>query len=159
MLPGIRAISALLTAVFVMSAMASFAPPADRVIPTLNCMSLEWNRADGGPAKPCGVQYRAKGATTWKTGHPLWWDRVEKQYRGSVVDLADGTAYEFQLSLPGGISSTLHGTTWSSNLKIAETVTLPAGTLSDAYVITNGVVSALMAAWRFQTDANGHFST
>jgi len=119
-------------------AMPALAAAADRAIPTFNCMSLEWDRADGGPGRTCAVQYRAKGSTAWKTGHPLWWDGIEKQYRGSVVDLAEGTAYEFALSLPGGARTVLEGTTWDGNFPIAKTVTLPAGTLRDTVVITAG---------------------
>lgn len=123
-------------------ALAALAVQADQAIPTFNCMSLEWNRADGGPARLCSVQYRADGATAWKLGHPLWWNRVEKQYRGSVVDLAEDTAYEFRLCLPGGEGTTLRGKTWSSRFKIAETVTLPAGTLTNTLVISKGGSSA-----------------
>ena len=118
--------------------MAAVSSAADQAIPTFSCMSLEWNCAKGGPDVPCRVQYRVQGAADWKTGHPLWWDPIEKQYRGSVVDLAEATAYEFQLTLPGGISTVLNGTTWNSRFKIEETIVLPAGVLTDTYVITKG---------------------
>ena len=116
----------------------SFATAADQAIPTFNCMSLEWDCSQGGNERTCSVQYRAQGSDTWKMGHPLWWDRVEKQYRGSVVDLVEDTAYEFRLSIPGDVSTTLRGRTWNSHYRIAETITLPAGTLTHTLVITNG---------------------
>jgi len=114
------------------------AAAADRAIPTFNCMSLEWDCAHGGPERVCAVQYRAKGTQAWKPGHPLWWDGVEKQYRGSVVGLEEGTAYEFALGLPGGPRTLLEGTTWDGRFPIAKTVTLPAGTRREPIVITEG---------------------
>src|SRR4030042_6209977 len=51
-------------------------------------------------------RYRAVGSTTWLIGHELYVDRTSPQWRGSMVSLLSGSAYEIevQFSDPDGVS-------------------------------------------------------
>ena len=104
-------------------------------VPTFNCIGLTWSPAAGASDIPCSVRYRAEGETTWQEALPLWYDdfdhpgRPERsgEYRGSLVNLSAGTAYEIGLTLEGSPEVIVMADTWSESFPIARTVTLPAG--------------------------------
>jgi hypothetical protein len=119
----------------------SAAPAAaePRAVPTFHCMSLYWDRAaDGSTTNECRVNYRAPGQSAWREAQPLWFDVEQKQYRGSVVELAPNTAYEFQLRLRSGATAFVQQRTWDEDFPVAEIITLPAGKQSTPLVLTNG---------------------
>src|SRR4051812_16410554 len=53
-------------------------------VPTFESLGLYYNAPENGP---CQVWYRANGVGEWREGHPLVYDRGEKQYRGSLRSL------------------------------------------------------------------------
>jgi hypothetical protein len=67
-------------------------------VPTFESLGLYYNRPLAKSA--CNVQYRAAGGE-WREGYPLVYDAREKQYRGSLVQLAPNTAYDIRLEADG----------------------------------------------------------
>jgi hypothetical protein len=89
------------------------------------------------------VRYRAIGSPQWKDALPLWFDGRAAdeelpqgngatvpaehcgQYRGSIVDLTPGTAYEARLVIDGGGPETLVTfRTWGETFPVAKTITV-----------------------------------
>jgi len=105
-----------------------------RAVATFECIGLEWHAAEGG----CEVAYRKAGDEPWREALPLWFDPFEKQYRGSIVGLEDGQAYEVKLSPKQGERVTLEVRTRSNDLPIARTVRLPAGITTEPLIIREG---------------------
>ena len=68
-------------------------------VPTFESLGLYYNR----PVSPTGCvpRYRVAGSTDWRAGYPLVYDQREKQYRGSLVNLAPGTSYDIRLEADG----------------------------------------------------------
>ena len=114
------------------------APAKPRAVPTFECMSLYWDVPGGAPQKPCAVQYRAVGTVPWRAAQALWFDAKKKQYRGSVVQLAADTEYEFSLRVENGEAATVTARTWSNRFPIASTVILPKGTAKTPLIIKEG---------------------
>lgn len=83
------------------------------------------------------LEFRASGSATWQGGLPLWFDRRNGEYRGSVVHLNPGQSYELRMTLDNGTSARLSATTWSNEYPIARTVQLPANS-SQTLTITQG---------------------
>ncbi len=97
-------------------------------IPTFNCLGIYWSPADGSADRACQVNYRAVGSDGWHEALPLWFDAHDGQYRGSIVNLKAGAAYEIQLGLDGtDITQTFTSATWSEDFPIARTVHLSDG--------------------------------
>jgi len=109
-----------------------------RAVPTFECMSLYWDVTDGGRDQRCSVTFREQGRDAWREAQDLWFDTKRGQYRGSVVDLRPGTAYEFSVSHSGGRDAAVTGTTWSNSFPLAATSTLPAGVIRKTISITEG---------------------
>src|SRR5512140_3576062 len=76
-----------------------------RAVCTFASIGLYWTPAGGADGKTCRVRYRPAGAPAWRDAPPLWFDRRIGEYRGSIVQLQSGTAYEVRLELPGGPSA------------------------------------------------------
>lgn len=116
-----------------------------QAIPTFNCVGLYWKVDGGATDNRCGVQYRANGETTWREAMPLWYDATDhpkmaehsREYRGSIVGLKPGTAYEVKLTLSKGGTADVAVSTWSDAFKVARTVTIPADA-KQPYAITEG---------------------
>jgi hypothetical protein len=101
------------------------APAAARAVATFHSLGLYWSPPDGAAKREGGVRFRLRGASTWRTGHPLWFDDRNNEYRGSLVNLDPGASYDVELSLAEGSTATLTATTWSETFPIGETITLP----------------------------------
>lgn len=111
-------------------------------VSTYSCIGLYWKAAPGAPDKTCRVQYRERGVGAWSESLPLWLDETVHEelpersfeYRGSLVGLKAGTAYEVRLSLEKAAQRReLEVATRSDVFRIARTVQLPArqeGTLT-----------------------------
>jgi hypothetical protein len=69
----------------------------------------------------------------------MWYDSRNSECRGSIVTVDPATTYEVQFALPGQTwSRGLTTTTWSEQFPIAQTITLPAGTVTQPLAITQG---------------------
>lgn len=79
-------------------------------------------RSEERPA--IAVQYRQPGQT-WQTGWAPVWAPEDGMYRGSLVNLEEGTSYELQLvDGQGKVLQAGQFQTWSSNVPIAKTIVL-----------------------------------
>ena len=104
---------------------------------TFECIGLYWKAAKGSESTECTVRYRRTGSSAWREALPLWYDKRNKEYRGSIVGLKPGTTYEVKLALKGNAeSASLQAATWSETFPVRRTVHL-AGKSGDI-VITEG---------------------
>ena len=87
------------------------------------------------------MDYRIKGASTWRVGLPLWYDQRNSEYRGSIVQLNAGATYEIRLTLENGISELLQASTWSDSFPIAKSVELPESSHQTLQITESGVSS------------------
>ncbi|MCX8038321.1 MAG: right-handed parallel beta-helix repeat-containing protein [Candidatus Sumerlaeia bacterium] len=98
-------------------------------IPTFHCIGLYWSPPGGAREREVQVRYRQRGASAWKEALPMRYNPIPKtdedlaDYRGSIVHLAPGTAYEIQLTLAGtSVTARLTAATWSEDFPVGETV-------------------------------------
>jgi hypothetical protein len=108
-------------------------------VPTFECVGLSWKAPGGAADKTCEARYRAAGADAWKDAMPLWFDARNGEYRGSIVCLQPGTAYEVALALRGTPTrAALTVATWKEAFPAAETVGLPASSAETLAVTRSG---------------------
>ena len=112
-------------------------PPT--AVPTFQSVGLYWSPDGGSSGKTVTVRYRKQGTSPWTTGHPLWFDSGE--YRGSLVQLTPGTAYQVELSLEDGPTVVVDVGTWSESFPIGQTVTLPASSNEILVIETGGTAN------------------
>jgi hypothetical protein len=103
---------------------AAFAATGARAVATFESLGLYWTPPSDPGAAGCPVRYRKSGDPHWRNALPLWYDARNRECRGSLVMLSPGTAYEVQLSVPGGKPplATLTAKTWPEDFPIARTV-------------------------------------
>ncbi|MHC4119896.1 MAG: LamG domain-containing protein [Planctomycetota bacterium] len=124
------------------TAAAAPAPEPPSTVSTFHCIGVYWSPNEGGADNICQVHYRSHGSTEWKEAMPLWYDDrgvggYPEGYRGSIVNLDPGTAYEIKLELLNtGTEEHLTAETWSEDFPIAETVYLPSWTTYHTLRIT-----------------------
>lgn len=98
-------------------------------IATFHCIGLYWSPPGGAAEKSVLVRHRKQGATAWREGLPMRYNPIEgteedlADYRGSIVHLAPGSAYEIELQLEGtSTKRQLTSRTWSETFPVGETV-------------------------------------
>ena len=112
---------------------------APTAVATFECLGLYWKAPGGADDVPCDVRYRPAGGGAWQEGLPLWFDARDGEYRGSLVNLRPGTAYEVALTLRGAAArATLAASTWKETFPVAATVTLPAASADTLTVDRSG---------------------
>ena len=74
---------------------ATAAEPA--AVSTFESIGIYWKAGPDAPGGNCAVRYRAKGAEVWREALPLWYDKRNGEYRGSILNLKPGTDYEIGL--------------------------------------------------------------
>ncbi|MGQ0620265.1 MAG: hypothetical protein ACT4QA_10140 [Panacagrimonas sp.] len=96
-------------------------------VATYESIGLYWTAAAPTAANDddARLEFRKNGATAWQEGLPLWFDRRNGEYRGSLVQLDPGQLYNIRITLDNGISRTLNASTWVDQVPIARTVILP----------------------------------
>src|SRR6185369_2541478 len=88
-------------------------------ISTFHCLSLYWSPEGGELSKKVLVKFREASQKTWREGYPMRYNPVKTpeckgDYRGSLVNLTPGTAYEISLTLEGTETrATFSAATWS----------------------------------------------
>lgn len=128
-------------------------------VSTYNCLSVYWSPLNGSLNKSVFIQYKEKGASVWKDGYPMVYNPITSvkdkttivssaDYRGSIVNLKPGTAYEVKLRLENTSSEiNFKATTWSDNYPIGEVASIPLDTnylsitksgTADGYVLYDG---------------------
>src|SRR5690349_8763588 len=73
-------------------------------VPTFHCLSIYWSPEAGQAGKKVLVKFRAVAERAWHDGLPMRFNPVKSpeckgDYRGSIVNLTPGTAYEIALTL------------------------------------------------------------
>lgn len=102
-------------------------PAKGFAVPTFHCLGLYWSPPGGAADKTVSVRYRKEGAPSWKDALPLRYNPIANtdddlaDYRGSIVDLTPGTAYEVELSLDA-TTTTVRASTWSETFPVGEVV-------------------------------------
>ncbi|MCL2639593.1 MAG: right-handed parallel beta-helix repeat-containing protein [Phycisphaerales bacterium] len=139
--------AALFASIVTVSPSFADAPPQAPVATasTFHCLSLYWTPEGGAKEKQVLVKFREAGTEKWREGlamkyNPIntRWDwpkagrrmppNMANDYRGSIVNLKPGTAYEINLTLEGtDITTSLKASTWSEEFPIAETIKVPSG--------------------------------
>ncbi len=100
------------------------------LVPTFHCMGIYWSPEDGGPEHGVSVRYRRSGQERWQQGLPLRYNPVDTpeckaDYRGSLVNLTQGTTYEIALTNQGtGRRVECQGTTWGEEFPVQSAVTV-----------------------------------
>jgi len=135
-------------------------------VSTFHCLSLYWTPEGGAAEKRVLVKFREVGTDKWRDGLPMRYNPIEDRnnrghktpvclgdYRGSIVNLTPGTAYEVALQLEGTDASTvLIASTWSEEFPIAETIKHPGGHTTfeitksgtpDGYILYDGTGSTI----------------
>ncbi|MBW8906060.1 MAG: right-handed parallel beta-helix repeat-containing protein, partial [Betaproteobacteria bacterium] len=107
-------------------------------VPTFESIGLYWT-PPSNPGAGCALIFRKVGESNWRQGLDMWFDARNNECRGSLVLLEPGTSYEMQMGLPASTPTAgLVATTWSEQVPVAQTITLPAGTLNQPLAITQG---------------------
>ncbi|MDF3129977.1 right-handed parallel beta-helix repeat-containing protein [Kiritimatiellaeota bacterium B1221] len=126
-----------------------FVPPAvesAEVVTTFSSAGL-WIQLTGDAGKDiqAGVRYREVGSDTWQQGLDLIYIPSEKQFRGSLLNLKEGAAYEVvcRISDPDyqdGAAleeNRMSFKTWTREVPVAKTIQLPAGVVKEPLVISD----------------------
>src|SRR5258706_7594702 len=126
-----------------------------RAVPTYEAAGLYWSNAGANSQTGCEVKFRKSGDANWTQGLAMWFDARNGECRGSLVGLANGTAYEAQMNLPGQApAKSVTFTTWSNAKPVAKTITVPSGAATlnvgeggsaSGYVVYDGTGATLDA--------------
>src|SRR5204863_3055864 len=110
-----------------------------RGVPTFESIGVYWTPPSNAGTAGCPVIFRKSGDASFRQGLNLWYDANNNECRGSLVLLEPGTTYEVQIGMPGqSPSAGIAVTTWSESFPVAQTITLPAGTVTQPLAITQG---------------------
>ena len=94
------------------------------LVETINNIGYYFNCEEAKDAK---IYYKAVDEEEWKKAYEPVYSSVDGQYRGSIVDLKENTAYEVALVVTDDInykSSILSVTTWEDEVTVARTIRL-----------------------------------
>jgi Right handed beta helix region len=114
------------------AAPASAATDPVSLVPTFSSVGVYWSPANGSSKVVAAVSHRPLGSTAWQQDQDLWFDGRAlggrpAEYRGSIVGLKSGTAYEVRLTLAGTSQSVVTKVqTWSEQFPVGKVVELPA---------------------------------
>jgi ribosomal protein L14 len=129
-------------------------------VATFHSIGLYWSGSGGSSSTVCNVQYRVAGSgAAYKNGYPLYFDsrgvggRPTNEYRGSLVNLTPGTAYEIIVTA-GSATNTITISTWSETFPVGTTTTV-ANSSSQLNITTSGTASG----YRLYTPATGQTAT
>ena len=102
-------------------------------VSTFHCLSVYWSPENGQAGKQVLVKFRQAAQKTWHDALPMRYNPVKSpeckgDYRGSIVNLKPGTAYEIALTLEGtDIRTSLKAATWNEKFPVASTVKVKSG--------------------------------
>jgi len=93
--------------------------------------------ATPGPRERMAVRYRPTGTVAWQMGLPLFFCPPDHEFRGSIVDLQPGTAYEIECWFDEHPEKRVQtaATTWAEEVPVGEVRTLPPGTSHEPLLI------------------------
>src|SRR5690242_16824646 len=92
-------------ALFALGQLALAAEPqatSPSAVPTFHCLSIYWSPPGGQAEKKVLLKFRRAGEQAWHDALPMRYnpvntDECKADYRGSIVNLTPGTAYEISL--------------------------------------------------------------
>jgi hypothetical protein len=102
-------------------------------VPTFHCLSIYWSPEKGEAGKNVLVKFREAAQKPWRDGLPMRYNPVKTpeckgDYRGSIVNVKPGTAYEISLTLQGtDIRTSLKAATWNENFPLASKIKCQSG--------------------------------
>ena len=97
-------------------------------VSTFHCLSLYWSPEKGEAGKKVLVKFREATEKAWRDGYPMRYNPVKSpeckgDYRGSLVNLKPGTAYDISLTLEGtNLHTSFKASTWSEKFPVSSTV-------------------------------------
>ncbi len=119
---------------------------APTTMATYQSISLYWSPEGRSASNAARVNYRELDSIEWLDAHDLWY--AGSEYRGSIVGLRPGTAYEVALTLASGPSITAIVTTRDDRFPLKKTIpvssrtttlaTTEGGSEVDGYVLYDG---------------------
>jgi hypothetical protein len=117
-------------------------------VPTFHCLGVYWSPAGGSADADVLVQYRRQGDAAWKDGLAMRYLPIaattedKADYRGSIVGLAPGTAYDIKLTLEGtATEETFTASTWGEEFPEGTVTNVGDGTATYA-VTQSGTANA-----------------
>ncbi|MCR5750978.1 MAG: right-handed parallel beta-helix repeat-containing protein [Kiritimatiellae bacterium] len=106
-----------------------------QLVPTYVSCSVYWGVK--GEVEGLRLEYRAVGADSWRTAeNPVYFDDAEN-YRGSILDIREDTAYEARIAAGGRTLASGTFRTWRSDVPIAKTVVIDPKTAAYPIVISD----------------------
>ena len=122
-------------------------------VPTFECLGVYYTVDSESPGD-CIVHYRMAGSAEWKEAFPLWFDKRDKQFRGSIVGLTPDTGYDIRLKC-GGIETVMKARTKSDVFPVGKITRLDDGVTDRELHITE---SGTPEAWHLITPKEGAHS-
>ena len=122
-------------------------------VPTFECLGVYYTVDSESPGD-CIVHYRMAGSAEWKEAFPLWFDKRDKQFRGSIVGLTPDTGYDIRLKC-GGIETVMKARTKSDVFPVGKITRLDDGVTDREVIITE---SGTPEAWHLITPKEGAHS-
>ena len=113
-------------------------PAGGKAVTTFESIGLYWTPPSKPDASGCIVQFKKSTDSAWGKGLNMWYDSRNNECRGSLVQVSPGTAYDIQMGTGSTYAVQLSAQTWSEQFPIAQTITLPAGTVTQPLVVTKG---------------------
>jgi hypothetical protein len=120
------------------TATTSNLPTGGSIVPTFHSLGLYFKPASNPGSAGCTVRFRKTSESTWRNGLNLWYDSRNAECRGSLVQLDPGTQYEVQFGTGSTFTHKQVASTWAESFPVAQTITLPAGTITTPLNITQG---------------------
>jgi len=105
-------------------------------VSTFHCLSLYWSPEGGEAGKKVLVKFKEPSESAWHDGLSMRYNPIDDwkhpgqktpeckgDYRGSIVNLKPGTAYEVALTLEGtATKASLKASTWNENFPVSSIV-------------------------------------
>ena len=138
---------------FTAAAGNSFVIPSGQnphAVATFECLGIYYKVDSDNPGE-CKVRYKKSGTNEWKEFLPLWFDKRDSEYRGSIVGLTSGTEYDIRLNC-GEKDVTFKAQTRSETFPVGKTTYLQGGITDEILNITE---SGEPDGWHLITPAPG----
>ena len=119
-------------------------------VATFECLGIYY-KVDSDTLGECRVSYRKSGTEEWRDVIPLWFDKRDYEYRGSIVGITPDTEYDIRLKC-GNKEIIFQGQTRSELIPVAKTTFLEGGVTDDILHITE---SGNQGGWHLITPAPG----
>ncbi|MBN1291669.1 MAG: right-handed parallel beta-helix repeat-containing protein [Candidatus Latescibacteria bacterium] len=114
-----------------------FTVPEDEnpfAVPTFECLGLYYKVETDSPGE-CTVEYRKTGTNSWNKALPLWFDKRDSEFRGSIVGLQPATKYEVRL-ITGGKEKVISTQTRNEDIPVGEVTYLDGGITAEELHVT-----------------------